>query len=217
MRLILLGEPGSGKGTYSAEFVKRYGIPQISTGDMLRAAVKAGTPMGLEAQAFMKRGELVPDTVVLGLIRERLAQADTQKGFILDGFPRTVAQAEGLGMMLGEMSLRLSRVVKIEVDRELLVQRLTGRRVCTVCGATFNLFTNLRPKVEGVCDKCQGALFQRPDDKPETIEHRLEVYRKDTEPLVAFYEKTGLLKRLDCRGEYQEVLKRLYAELDQVA
>ncbi len=217
MRLILLGEPGSGKGTYSAEFVKRYGIPQISTGDMLRQAVKAGTPLGNEAQAFMKRGQLVPDKVVIGLMRERLSKPDSRKGFILDGFPRTVAQAEGLDRLLAELGLELSKVIKIEVPRDLLEKRLTGRRVCSSCGATYNLQTAMRPKVEGVCDQCAGPLIQRADDKPETIVSRLEVYEKETSPLVAYYEDRGLLRRVDCQGEYGEILGRLYAELDRVA
>lgn len=216
MRIILLGEPGAGKGTYSAEMVKKYGIPQISTGDMLRAAVKAGTTLGRQAQEFMKKGELVPDSVVIGLIQERIQQSDAIQGFILDGFPRTVPQAESLEKMLEGMGISLATVLKIEVSKALLLKRLTGRRVCPNCGATYNIDT-MRPQKEGICDKCGKELIQRPDDRPETIENRLTVYQKDTAPLIQFYEKKGLLKRVDCEGEYEEVLGRLFGALGKTA
>ena len=216
MRIILLGEPGAGKGTYSAEMVKRYGIPQISTGDMLRSAVKAGTALGRQAQEFMKKGELVPDSIVIELIRERIKQDDAVKGFILDGFPRTVPQAESLDKMLKSMEISLSGVIKIEVGKTLLLKRLSGRRVCPGCGATYNVDT-MRPQKEGICDKCGKELIQRPDDKPETIENRLSVYQKDTAPLIEFYEKKGILKRVQCEGEYEEVLGRLFSTLEKTA
>lgn len=216
MRIILLGEPGAGKGTYSAEMVKKYGIPQISTGDMLRSAVKAGTPLGRQAQEYMKKGELVPDMLVIELIRERIQQADAAKGFILDGFPRTVPQAQSLDKMLESMNIYLSSVLKIEVGKAILLKRLTGRRVCTGCGATFNIDT-MKPQKEGVCDKCGKELIQRPDDRPETIENRLMVYQKDTAPLIEFYEKKSLLRRVQCEGEYDDVLTRLFAALEKVA
>jgi adenylate kinase len=216
MRIILLGEPGAGKGTYSTELVKKYGIPQISTGDMLRASVKAGTPLGRQAQEFMKKGELVPDTVVIELIRERIKEADASKGFILDGFPRTLPQAQSLDKMLQSMNISLSAILKIEVSKPILLKRLTGRRVCKGCGATYNIDT-MRPQKEGICDKCGKELVQRPDDMPETIENRLTVYQKDTAPLIEFYEKKGLLKRVQCEGEYDEVLGRLFAALETVA
>jgi len=216
MRIILLGEPGAGKGTYSLELVKRYGIPQISTGDMLRAAVRAGTPLGLKAQGFMKKGELVPDSVVIGLIRERIAQPDAAKGFILDGFPRTVPQAESLDETLKSLNMVLSSVLKIEVTKATLIKRLTGRRVCKSCGTTYNIDT-MRPVKEGVCDKCGGELIQRPDDRPETIENRLTVYQKDTAPLIAYYEKQGLLRRANCEGEYDDVMNRIYGAIEKVA
>jgi adenylate kinase len=215
LRIIFLGEPGAGKGTYSAELVKKFGIPQISTGDMLRTAVKAGTTLGKKAQEFMKRGELVPDSVVIGLIRERIQQPDAAKGFILDGFPRTVPQAESLDETLKEMSLHLSTVLKIEVSKALLLKRLTGRRVCPGCGATYNIDT-MRPQKEGICDKCGKALIQRPDDRTETIENRLTVYQKDTAPLIEYYEKQGLLQRVDCEGEYEDVMSRIYSALEKV-
>ncbi len=216
MRIILLGEPGAGKGTYSAEMVKKYDIPQISTGDMLRAAVKAGTLLGRQAQEFMKKGELVPDAVVIGLIQERIQQSDAANGFILDGFPRTVPQALSLEKMLESMNISLSTVLKIEVNKTTLLRRLTGRRVCPGCGATYNIDT-MKPKKEGICDKCGKELIQRPDDRPETIENRLTVYQKDTAPLIEFYEKKGLLKRVPCEGEYQEVLGRLFSALEKPA
>jgi len=214
MRVILLGEPGAGKGTYSVELVQRYGIPQISTGDMLRAAVKSGIPLGLEAQGFMKKGELVPDAVVIGLIRERIKQPDAAKGFILDGFPRTLPQAKSLDEMLKSLRLSLTAVLKIEVSRALLIRRLTGRRVCKACGATYNVDT-MRPQQEGVCDKCGGELIQRPDDQPATIENRLNVYQKDTAPLVEYYEQQRLLKRVQCEVEYQEALDRIHDALEK--
>lgn len=209
MRFILLGEPGAGKGTYSAVLIEKFKIPQISTGDILRAAVKAGTPLGLEAQSFMKKGELVPDSVVIGLVRERLKQPDTNNGFILDGFPRTVAQAETLDGILKDMNIKLDGVLKIEVSRETLLKRLSGRRVCKACGAGYNVNTGLLPKKEGVCDKCGGEVIQRTDDQPATIENRLNVYTRDTAPLIDYYEKKGALKRVPCEGKLDEVVARV--------
>jgi adenylate kinase len=196
--------------------MKRYGIPQISTGDMLRAAVKAGTPLGKQAQEFMKSGALVADSVVIGLIEERIKEPDAAKGFILDGFPRTVPQAQSLDQMLKALNIGLQVVVKIEVSKAILLKRLTGRRVCKGCGTTYNIDT-MRPQKEGICDKCGKELIQRPDDKPETIENRLTVYQKDTAPLIEFYEKTGLLKRVDCEGEYDDVMGRIYGALEKAA
>jgi adenylate kinase len=216
MRIILLGEPGAGKGTYSAELVGKFGIPQISTGDMLRASVKAGTSLGRQAQEFMKKGELVPDSVVIEMIHERIQQPDAQKGFILDGFPRTVPQAESLEKMLEGLNIHLTAVLKIEVSKAILLRRLTGRRVCPNCGATYNVDT-MKPQKEGICDKCGKELIQRPDDRPETIENRLSVYQKDTAPLIDFYEKKGLLRRVQCEGVYDEVLGRIFNALEKVA
>jgi len=216
MRIILLGEPGAGKGTYSIELVKRYGIPQISTGDMLRAAVKAGIPLGKQAQEYMKKGELVPDSLVIELIRERIKQDDASKGFILDGFPRTVTQAESLEKMLQGLKLSLGMVLKIEVSKALLLKRLSGRRVCPGCGTTYNIDT-MRPQKEGICDKCGREIVQRPDDRPETVENRLVVYQKDTAPLIEFYEKKKLLRRVNCEGEFEDVMGRIYAAMEEVA
>lgn len=209
MRFIFLGEPGAGKGTYSAVLIQKFKIPQVSTGDILRAAVKAGTPLGVEAQGYMKKGELVPDSVVIGLVRERIKQPDAQNGFILDGFPRTVAQAETLDTILKDMNIKLDGVIKIEVSRETLLKRLSGRRVCKACGAGYNVNTGLNSKKEGVCDKCGGEVIQRVDDQPATVENRLNVYTRDTAPLIQFYEAKGMLKRLPCEGPLQEVLDRV--------
>ncbi len=216
MRIILLGEPGAGKGTYSSALVKKYSIPQISTGDMLRSAIKAGIELGLKAQEFMKRGELVPDSVVIELIRERIKKEDAHSGFILDGFPRTVPQAESLEGMLKEMKIKLDGVLKIEVSHQVLIRRLTGRRVCPACGATYNVET-MKPLLEGICDKCGKELIQRTDDKPETIENRLMVYKKDTEPLISFYEKKGLLKRVSCEEIFEISFPRIIEVLEKVA
>src|ERR1035441_2653857 len=168
MQFILLGEPGAGKGTYSAVLVKKVQIPQVSTGDILRNAVKEGTPLGLKAQEFMKKGELVPSEVVIGLVRERLKQADAAKGFILDGFPRTIPQAEALEKILADLGKPVDAVLKIEVSRQTLMERLTGRRSCKVCGAGYNVNTGLPPKKDGVCDKCGGEVIQRADDQRAT-------------------------------------------------
>ncbi len=208
MQFILLGEPGAGKGTYASVLIRKFQIPQISTGDILRSAVKAGTPLGLQAQDYMKKGLLVPDQVVIGLVKERLKQADTAKGFILDGFPRTIPQAKELENLLQEVGRPINAVLKIEVCRKTLIERLTGRRSCKSCGAGYNVNTGLPPKKAGVCDKCGGEIIQRADDQPATIENRLNVYQKETAPLVEYYEKEGLLKRIPCEGPLDEVLKR---------
>ncbi|TLN23044.1 adenylate kinase, partial [bacterium] len=175
MRIILLGGPGAGKGTQAKKLVDKYGIPQISTGDMLRAALKEGTALGLEAKKFMEAGKLVPDEVVIGLIEERIKLDDCKKGFMLDGFPRTVGQADALKKVLDSMSLKIDHVVSIDVANEELVARLTGRRTCKACGSGFHVLFD-PPKKEGVCDKCGGELYQRADDNEETIRSRLKVY-----------------------------------------
>jgi adenylate kinase len=215
MRIILLGEPGAGKGTYSGALVKKYAIPQISTGDMLRTAVKEGSILGKEAQEYMKKGALVPDAVVIGLIKERIKLQDASEGFILDGFPRTVPQAESLDGMLKELKIALTAVVKIEVSKGTLIKRLTGRRVCPNCGSTFNIET-MKPQKEGVCDKCGKNLIQRTDDLPETIENRLAVYQKDTAPLIEFYDKKGFFVRVACEGEFNESFKKIIDVLEKV-
>ncbi len=196
MRLVLVGPPGSGKGTQSEWMKKDLGIPQLSTGDMLRDAVARGTELGKRVKDYLESGRLVPDEVILDLMRERLEEPDAQKGFILDGFPRTVGQAEGLEQMLEAKGLSLDRVIEIRVGDDEIVRRLTSRRVCPKCKAVYNLHYK-PPKKEGVCDVCGTELIQRDDDKEETIRQRLEVYRKQTAPLIDFYEKRGLLLVVD--------------------
>ncbi len=194
--LILLGPPGAGKGTQAGRIVAEYGIPHISTGDILRAAVKNQTPMGLEAKRYMDAGELVPDSVVIGIVKDRLQEPDTAKGFLMDGFPRTIPQAEALDATLDGLDRAVTKTLVLLVDEELLVQRLTGRRVCRACQTPFHvLFTP--PKQEGVCDKCGGELYQRDDDSEATVRNRLEVYRNQTEPLIDYYDRAGVVARID--------------------
>jgi adenylate kinase len=196
MKLILLGPPGAGKGTQAKMLMDRFDIPQISTGDILRAAVKEGTPMGLKAKGCMDSGELVPDEVVVGIVKERLQKADCDNGFILDGFPRTVPQADALSADLVELDKQLDAVVSLDVDTDALVARLTGRRTCRECGRGYHVMFD-PPKNAGVCDVCVGELVQRDDDQEKTIRKRLDVYQEQTEPLVAYYRAAGLLKELD--------------------
>ena len=192
MKLILLGPPGAGKGTQAEILNKKLGIPTISTGNILRAAVKNGTPIGLKAKEYMDAGKLVPDEVIIGVISERLAEADCQNGFILDGVPRTIPQAEALE----KAGISFDAVVSIEISDEEIVERMAGRRVCTACGAPYHV-KNMPPKVEGVCDACGGKLEARADDKPEVVRDRLQVYHKETAPLKDFYAARNLLKTVD--------------------
>lgn len=212
MNIIMLGPPGAGKGTQAKMLVEEFGIPQISTGDMLRAAVAEGTELGKKAKEYMDKGQLVPDEVVIGIVRERLSKPDCEKGFILDGFPRTVPQAEALDKILQEMGKKIDYVINIVVPDEEILKRLTGRRTCRKCGAMYHVVFN-PPKKEGVCDKCGGELYQRDDDKEETIRKRLEVYKAQTEPLVDYYKKKGVLVDIDgtkgIQEIYQDILKVL--------
>jgi adenylate kinase len=192
MKLILLGAPGAGKGTQADILAKKLGIPTISTGNILRAAVKTGTPTGLKAKAFMDAGALVPDEVIIGIVTERLGEPDCKKGFILDGVPRTIPQAEALE----KAGVRFDAVVSIEISDSEIERRMSGRRTCAHCGATYHVAAN-PPIKEGVCDVCGGALTIRKDDLPETVRERLAVYHRETEPLKSFYEKRGVLKSVD--------------------
>jgi adenylate kinase len=214
MKLILLGPPGAGKGTQAKMLTEKFSIPQISTGDILRAAVKEGTPMGRKAKAFMDAGGLVPDAVVVGIVRERLQEDDCRSGFILDGFPRTVAQADALQASLQEMDKELDRVVSLAVDAEALVERLTGRRTCRQCGRGYHVKFD-PPQQAGICDACGGALFQRDDDQEQTIRKRLQVYADQTAPLISYYRQAGVLMELDgmlpIPQVQQEMLSRLQA------
>ena len=214
MKLILLGPPGAGKGTQAKLLAERLSIPQISTGDMLRAAVRAGTPLGKQARAIMERGELVPDEIVIGLFRERAAQADAAGGFILDGFPRTVAQAEALRKMLSERGERINRVVSIEVPEEELVRRIAGRRTCRGCAAMVHV-EHTPPKAAGKCDKCGGELYQRTDDNEETVRERLRVYRSQTEPLIAYYDPDALVRRVPGTGPIEAIFAAIRAAIGE--
>jgi adenylate kinase len=213
MNLILLGPPGAGKGTQAERISRLYGIPQISTGDMLREAVREGTPLGRKAKSYMDSGALVPDEVVIGIVEERIQQDDCRGGFMLDGFPRTTAQAQALDDMLEKKGLKLDHVVCIEVDTEELVRRLSGRRTCRNCMAPYHVEFN-PPKVDGVCDRCGSELYQRDDDKEEAIRNRLKTYEAQTAPLISYYTERGLLRTVEGKGSVEEVFRRIQEILD---
>lgn len=204
MHILLMGPPGAGKGTQAANLVNEFAIPHISTGDMFRAAVKEGTELGKQAKACMDAGKLVPDEVTIGIVRERLAKPDCEKGFILDGFPRTVEQADALTGILKEIGLKLTRVLNINVPAAELIERAVGRRICKKCGATYHIKFN-PTKVEGICDACGGELFQRADDSEETMKNRLSVYEAQTKPLIEYYQKAGLYTEVDGRQAIDKV------------
>ncbi len=208
MNLILLGPPGGGKGTQAKLLMDRYKVPQISTGDILRDNLKRGTELGKQAKQFMDKGQLVPDAVVIGIIRDRLKKPDCNGGFMLDGFPRTVVQGEALDKVLADMSRKLDHVVSIEVPDEELVKRLTGRRTCRACGEGYHVMFK-PPKKEGACDKCGGELYQRDDDNETTVRNRLSVYKKQTQPLIDYYGKKGLLREINGLGSIQEIFGRV--------
>ena len=208
MRIVLLGPPGAGKGTQAEKISAEYGILHISTGDIFRAAVKNGTPLGLKAKEYMDKGELVPDEIVVGIVRERILQPDCKEGFLLDGFPRTVAQAEALNETLSANNHDIDSVISLEVVDEAIVKRLTARRVCKSCGATYNTISG-RTKVEGICDKCSGELYQRADDTEATVSNRLSVYHSETAPLIDFYEKLGKLQPVDGMMPVDEVFSEI--------
>ena len=211
MNLVLMGLPGAGKGTQAEKIVEKYGIPHISTGDMFRAAIKESTELGLQAKSFMDQGNLVPDEVTIGIVRERLSKEDCAEGFLLDGFPRTVAQAEELENILSDLNKKIDYVINIDVDQEFLMERLTGRRICKSCGSTYHLVFN-PPAKDGVCDRCGGELYQRADDNAETVQNRLEVNQKQTKPLLDFYEGKGYLRNING----QQDIRKVFDDLDQL-
>ena len=208
MHILLMGPPGAGKGTQAAELVKAFDIPHISTGDMFRAAAKEGTELGKQAKACMDAGKLVPDSVTIGIVRERLAKDDCKKGFILDGFPRTVEQADALTGILKDLGLTLTRVLNISVPAEDLIERAVGRRICKKCGATYHTKFN-PPKKEGICDVCGSELFQRADDTAETMKNRLSVYEASTKPLIDYYKAAGVYTEVDGRQPIEKVTQDL--------
>lgn len=196
LNIILMGPPGAGKGTQAKKLISELGIPHISTGDMFREAIKEGTALGKLAASYINDGHLVPDDVTIGLVKERLSKPDCEKGFLLDGFPRTIPQAEALESISKEIGREISHVIDIETPKEELVRRICGRRVCKKCGAPYHII-NIKPKVDGICDICGGELIQRPDDNEEALTVRLDAYVKSTKPLLEYYEKKGLLKTFD--------------------
>ena len=208
MHLILLGPPGAGKGTQAIRLEEEFGLPHIATGDMFRKAIKEGTPLGKKAKEYMDQGKLVPDEVTIGIVEERLSEDDCREGFILDGFPRTVNQAQALSKILGQLKIDLNAAINIEVGREEVVNRLSARRVCSDCGATYHLEFS-PPAEDGICDKCGGELYQRDDDKPATIEERLDVYHDKTAPLVKYYEERDLLKSVNGEQEVGAVFSAI--------
>lgn len=211
MNLILMGLPGAGKGTQAEQIVDTYKIPHISTGDMFRAAIKNETALGLEAKAYMDKGNLVPDEVTNGIVKERLAEADTDNGFLLDGFPRTLNQAEALEQILTELDKKIDAVINIHVDKDILMERLTGRIICRTCGATYHKVFN-PPTVAGTCDRCGGHdFYQREDDKPETVENRINVNLELTQPLLEFYEARQVLNTVKGDQDIQDVFKEVQA------
>jgi|WetSurMetagenome_2_1015567.scaffolds.fasta_scaffold223042_2 adenylate kinase len=214
MRIVLLGPPGAGKGTQAEILVKKLLVPHISTGDMFRAAISNNTDLGREAKTYMDKGALVPDEVTVGIIRDRISQSDCREGFLLDGFPRTLAQAEALDQLLIDMNWSLDAVINISVPLPRLIDRLTGRRMCRKCGTIYHLLYNA-PEVENVCDACGGELYQRDDDKEETVKSRLNVYSAQTEPLIGYYREKGLLHDINGDQPINAVLADLGAALGE--
>ena len=212
MFILLMGPPGAGKGTQAGLLAEKYGVSHISTGDMFRSAVKNGTELGKEAKRYMDAGQLVPDAVTIGIMRESLSKKENQKGFILDGFPRTTEQAVALDGLLEELSIKLNRVIDIHVPSAELINRITGRRICRSCGASYNIIYN-PPRASGICDKCGGALYQRGDDREDTVKKRVEVYDEQTRPLIEYYSRLGQYTELDGTQDIKEVFAAILAIL----
>lgn len=213
MYLVMIGPPGAGKGTQAVRIASRYGIAHIATGDIFRNAVKEKTPLGLKARGYMEKGQLVPDEIVIDMIAERLEEPDCRSGFVLDGFPRTLKQAQALDGVLGRLALSLDRVMLVDVSFDELVKRATGRRVCKECGANYHVLYS-PPSKPGVCDRCGGELYQRDDDKEETVRKRLEVYVDETQPLIKYYEDKDILSRIDGSPAIDEVTEAIAREIE---
>jgi adenylate kinase len=214
MRIVLVGAPGAGKGTQAKYIGQHFAIPAISTGDIFRANLAAKTPLGLEAKRYMDKGDLVPDEVTIGIVRDRMSQDDVDHGFLLDGFPRTLPQAEALDAMLDELGRPIDAALELKVDENEVVRRLSGRRTCRSCGHVWHLELD-PPKTDGTCDICGGELFQRDDDKPETIRRRLQVYNEQTAPLVGYYRDKGLLRTIEAQGKVDEITERAIEALER--
>ena len=214
MYILLMGPPGAGKGTQAEKLIRDYGIPQIATGDMFRAAVKSGTALGKEAKSYMDKGALVPDSVTIGIVKERLAQDDCKKGFVLDGFPRTIPQAEALDVALNKIDQTMDYAIDVDVPDENIVNRMGGRRACLNCGATYHIVFN-PTKVEGKCDACGADTVLRDDDKPETVQKRLAVYHEQTQPLIDYYKAQGILKSVDGTKPMDEVFSAIVGILGE--
>lgn len=212
MNILIMGPPGAGKGTQADVIVKEFDIPHISTGDAFRLAMKQGTPIGIKAKEYIDKGELVPDDVTIGIVEERLQQPDCKKGFLLDGFPRTLAQAEALDQILGRLNTKLDNVINLKVDRDKLLARITGRRVCKSCGSSYHVVFN-PSKVEGICDKDGGELYQRPDDNEDSVRTRLDEYSNKTAPLLTFYENQNLLRHIDGEQDIDVVSQNIVSLL----
>ena len=212
MNILIMGPPGAGKGTQADVIVKEFGIPHISTGDAFRLAMKQGTPIGIKAKEYIDKGELVPDDVTIGIVEERLQQPDCKKGFLLDGFPRTLAQAEALDQILSRLNTKLDDVINLKVDSDNLLARITGRRVCKSCGTSYHIVFN-PPKVEGICDKDGGELYQRPDDNEDSVRTRLDEYSNKTAPLLTFYENQNLLRHIDGEQDIDVVSQNIVSLL----
>ena len=212
MKIIALGSPGVGKGTYAKEITEKYGILHLSTGDMFRENMKNNTELGKQAKEFINQGKLVPDEVTIGMVKERLSREDTKEGYYLDGFPRTIPQAEALAEFT-----QIDQVINFKADHEVIIQRLSGRRICKQCGAIFHM-TNLPPKQEGICDNCNGELYHRDDDQPESIKKRLQVYEEETKPLINFYKEKGILKEVQVNEDFGKnkelMLNRIFTAID---
>jgi len=213
MKIVMLGAPGAGKGTQAIKIADKYGIPHISTGDIFRANIKGGTELGMKAKSYMDKGELVPDEVTIGMLLDRISQDDCKDGYVLDGFPRTIPQAESLTKALAEKGQKIDYAMDIDVPDEAIVKRMSGRRACPKCGATYHI-VYAAPKTENVCDKCGSELIVRSDDKPETVQDRLNVYHKQTEPLISYYKEAGVLREVDGTKDLEDVFNAVIAILE---